>query len=189
MVYVIISALFVAVVFSGCGASMNVQKYFYPSYWEARSLNKNLTYYGEWTDREKFRELMTNEKKKNKITKKYENLLAYFNLTLNDWEEIQKNLVKFNPMVPNYRELNLEPKDGEIINKRHRSINVIIINKRIAMGGARIVFDTDKPIGVENIVKFYPIIYWYNDTFRFDDSAASFFDIMRPEWEFMGFMR
>lgn len=57
------------------------------------------------------------------------------------------------------------------------------------MGGARIVFDTDKPIGVENIVKFYPIIYWYNDTFRFDDSAASFFDIMRPEWEFMGFMR
>ena len=67
MVYVIISALFVAVVFSGC-ASMNVQKYFYPSYWEARSLNKNLTYDGKWRDREKFRELMTNEKKKNKIT-------------------------------------------------------------------------------------------------------------------------
>lgn len=52
MVYVIISALFVAVVFSGC-ASMNVQKYFYPSYWEARSLNKNLTYDGEWKDRRK----------------------------------------------------------------------------------------------------------------------------------------
>lgn len=174
-----------AVVFSGC-ASMNVQKYFYPSYWEARNLNKNLTYDGEWKDREKFRELMTNEKKKNKITKKYENLLAYFNLTLNDWEEIQKNLVKVsNPMFPNYRVLNLEPKDGEIINKRRRSINVIIINKRIAMGGASIVFDTDKPIGVENIVMFYPIIYWYNDTFRFDDGIASFFDIMKPEWEFM----
>lgn len=171
MIYVIFGNLVVVFLFSGC-ASMNVQKYFYPSYWEAKEFKKQL-----WMGEGK---RPYNDERLAKSSMKYATALSYYNLDPNNWEQIQDKIVptQFSDGVYYCWEIQKYP-DFRSENPK----NLIIIKYRIALGGFRITFRTPNPSNIDDVMYIQPYIYWYNDTFRIDARAGSDFYKVEPQWE------